>query len=141
MLTAIQSTLDDYKKLNNGGRYKNLQGYIVIDINKKRFYEHRLVWERHYKACLLPWSNIHHLNDVKHDNRIENLNAMMIGHHSSLHGYAKDIIDNRRCSICNNRTYLRKSGKQEWYKSPYDKTKWVCRKHYRQYRWKVRKRT
>jgi len=128
-----------------GGKSKTTQGYITIykpdhHFAKRRYVmEHRLVWEEHNKAILLPWSNVHHINGIKTDNIPENLEAMMIGQHSSLHGHAEDIIDNRRCSICNNKTYLRKSGKQEWYRSPYDKELWVCRKHYRQYIYRLRK--
>lgn len=131
-----------------GGRFKTTQGYILVYKPDHPFVckgvyvmEHRLVWEEYHKAILLPWSNVHHINEIKTDNRPENLEAMMIGHHTSLHGHAKDIVSDRRCSICNNRTYLRKSGKQEWYKSPYDKSQWVCRKHYRQFRWKMFKKS
>lgn len=40
-------------------------------------YQHRLVWERHNKATLLPWGIIRHKNGKTDDNRIENLKAMM----------------------------------------------------------------
>ncbi len=34
--------------------------------------EHRLIWEHHYRAILLPWAMVYHINGNRHDNRIEN---------------------------------------------------------------------
>jgi len=47
--------------------------------------EHRLVWENHNNAILLPWADIHHKNHIRTDNRIENLEAMTKGQHTALH--------------------------------------------------------
>ena len=47
--------------------------------------EHRLVWEKHNKAILLPWADVHHINENIQDNRIENLQAMTHGQHRSKH--------------------------------------------------------
>lgn len=45
--------------------------------------EHRLIWEKHNKKLLPDGWVIHHLNSIKDDNRIENLEAMPQGKHHS----------------------------------------------------------
>lgn len=47
--------------------------------------EHRLVWETHNNAILCKWTDIHHLNHIKTDNRIENLQPLIHGQHTALH--------------------------------------------------------
>ena len=53
----------------------------VHDCNHKKptiwVQEHRWIWEQEYQACLLPWAIVHHKNEIKDDNRPENLVAMM----------------------------------------------------------------
>lgn len=73
------------------GGIKKTHGYIKIKIPSHHFadtngyvFQHRLVWELHNKASLLPWGDIHHLNDTRDDNRIENLEAMMDWQHSAI---------------------------------------------------------
>lgn len=59
-------------------------GYVLQYVPDHHFahktghvYQHRLVWERHHKAVLLPWGMVRHKNGVIDDNKIENLEAMM----------------------------------------------------------------
>jgi hypothetical protein len=40
---------------------------------KNRILEHRFVMEQHLDRKLLPGENVHHLNGLRYDNRIENL--------------------------------------------------------------------
>jgi hypothetical protein len=47
----------------------NTYGYISFG-NKA---EHRLVFEAHLGRYLMPFENVHHINGVKTDNRLENL--------------------------------------------------------------------
>jgi hypothetical protein len=46
--------------------------------------QHRLIYEEYHKCCLLSWCHIHHINGNKQDNRIENLQGMTHGQHSTL---------------------------------------------------------
>lgn len=50
---------------------KASSGYIVIAINRKKYFAHRLAWQ--YIHGEVPGGNIDHINGLKHDNRIENL--------------------------------------------------------------------
>lgn len=101
-----------------GGKVKSSSGYILQWKPEHHFarrgkvFEHRLVWEEHYKACLLPWAHVHHRNSKRTDNRIENLEAMMASDHATLE-QTKDMSD-RVCNLCkSNETYNRK-----WYRIP-----------------------
>lgn len=90
---------------------RNSKGYLFEGLKR----QHRLVYERYYKCCLLSWIHIHHINENKKDNRIENLIPLTIGRHSILH-CTKDM-SGRVCSICGtNTTRLNKHGWTYWYK-------------------------
>lgn len=51
--------------------------------------QHRLVYERHYECCLLRWVDIHHINGIQTDNRIENLQPLTRGKHITIHNYKR----------------------------------------------------
>lgn len=73
------------------GKWLDNHGYIISYKPQHHFArkggvrEHRLIWEEHYNAILLPWANVHHINGNKQDNRIENLNAMTNWKHTTIH--------------------------------------------------------
>lgn len=75
-----------------GGRIIDRKGYVRIMNTSHPFVssngyvpEHRLVWEEHNKAILLPWTDIHHINGVRDDNRIENLKPVFHRQHTIDH--------------------------------------------------------
>lgn len=74
--------IDDkgYVKILNTSHPKNIRGYI---------YEHRAVMEAYLGRMLQPWETVHHINEVKIDNRVENLFLCTVKEHSAIHREGK----------------------------------------------------
>jgi hypothetical protein len=74
-----------------GGKYVDDKGYVRIlspdhPHNIKGYiYEHRAVIEKYLSRLLEPWETVHHINEIKSDNRVQNLFLCTHSEHSAIH--------------------------------------------------------
>ena|SRR3990167_5710975 len=89
-----------------GGLSLNKDGYTLqlADRKGKRKHhrQHILIMEKYLGRSLYPHEVIHHINEIKTDNRLENLRLMANSEHAALHGLCqksyKIIITCKSCS-------------------------------------------
>lgn len=84
-----------------GGHASHSLGYNTVAIDGVHKLEHRIVWERHYKCCLLPKTIIHHKDGNKKNNDIKNLEPIL-GQSEHIKHHIEKMVVNRIESVRKN---------------------------------------
>lgn len=110
-----------------GGTINKERGYKIICLKGKQVYEHRYVMEQYLGRKLNCYENVHHINGIKTDNRIENLEILSRSKHTKQNPKKKNPLRFVKCLNCNKIFYAKKidvvfCSQLCWYKYPYKKS-------------------
>lgn len=64
----------------DGLRRQQASGYVSLRRDGHWIMEHRIVMERHLGRALGPDETVHHINGIRDDNRLENLELWVCSH-------------------------------------------------------------
>ena len=103
-----KSSVGDLNPNYAGGKYIDDKGYIRVLMPehpsniKGYIYEHRAVIEQYFQRYLNHWETVHHINEIKSDNRVENLFLCTHPEHSAIHREGKRPSQDHRDKLRSN---------------------------------------
>ncbi len=68
---------------------------------EKKIDEHRYIMEQHLGRKLTRYEVVHHINEDKRDNRLENLQLMSLKEHSKVHNTGRYVSEHTKSLISN----------------------------------------
>lgn len=109
--------------------YCDNHGYVL---------EHRLVMEQHLGRYLTQIEEVHHINKIRTDNRIDNLMLFATKADHRRYELIKNM-DDRLCILCDSKeTEIRNNGRPHWYGD--GKNGYICMRCYKKNKKQITKR-
>lgn len=124
-----KSGLGEMNPNYNGGKYIDDKGYVRVLAPehpasiKGYTYEHRLVMEQYLGRFLHSWESVHHINEIKLDNRLENLFLCSQAEHSAIHREGKRPSEAHREKLRKNMNEKQRTIKKQRQKQNFKKHK------------------